>query len=103
MPTTTAAAAAQQGAHRVCVRACDDLQATETEIRLLLLQKELESETGERDFVGGSLTDTLFRLITSRNLKRAQKIKSDFKVMRPHPVCSLARAALCTSEGERTR
>ena len=54
-------------------------QATETEIRLLLVQKELESETGERDFVGGSLTDTLFRLIASRNLKRAQKIKSDFK------------------------
>jgi len=55
-------------------------KATETEIRLLLVQKELESETGERDFVGGSLTDTLFRLIASRNLKRAQKIKSDFKV-----------------------
>jgi hypothetical protein len=54
-------------------------QATETEIRLLLVQKELESETGELDFVGGSLTDTLFRLIASRNLKRAQKIKSDFK------------------------
>lgn len=60
------------------------VQATETEIRLLLLQRELESETGERDFVGGSLSETLFHLIATRNLKRAQKIKSDFKASSPH-------------------
>jgi len=55
-------------------------KATETQIRLLLLQSELESELAVRDLVGGSLSDTLFRLIAMGNMKRAQKIKSEFKV-----------------------
>ncbi len=54
-------------------------KATEDQIKLLLLQKELESTLGSK-FVGQSLSDTLYNLVLLNQAKRVAKIKSDFKV-----------------------
>lgn len=55
-------------------------QATETQIRLLLQQRELEAAIPESEFVGSSLSDTLYRLVRTGYTKQAAKIRSDFKV-----------------------
>ncbi len=55
-------------------------KATETEIRLLYLQRELEASVAAGEFLGCSLSDTLYRLILARQYKQAGKVRSDFKV-----------------------
>eukprot|EP00005_Dracoamoeba_jomungandri_P004307 CAMPEP_0174258998 /NCGR_PEP_ID=MMETSP0439-20130205/7888_1 /TAXON_ID=0 /ORGANISM="Stereomyxa ramosa, Strain Chinc5" /LENGTH=793 /DNA_ID=CAMNT_0015342709 /DNA_START=252 /DNA_END=2633 /DNA_ORIENTATION=+ len=55
-------------------------KATETQIRLLLLQCDLEATLKEGEFLGCSMSDTLYRVIMLGDLRRAQKIKSEFKV-----------------------
>lgn len=55
------------------------IQATEEQIKLLLLQKDLETSLGGQ-FIDTSLSDTLSKLIILGQSKRASKIKSDFKV-----------------------
>ena len=52
---------------------------TEEQIKLLLLQKELESSIGGH-YVGDSISDCLFKLIKLDQSKRVAKIRSDFKV-----------------------
>jgi hypothetical protein len=57
-------------------------QATEDQIRLLLLQREAEAETG-KPFVGKSLGDTLYDLFAGADpaqRKRAMKLAKEFKV-----------------------
>jgi hypothetical protein len=54
-------------------------KATEEQIGLLLLQKELEVSLGGK-FVGSSLSNTLYRLILMGEHKRVLKIKNEFKV-----------------------
>jgi len=56
------------------------VQATETQIRLLLQQRELEAAIPDTEFVGCSLSDTLYRLIRMGYTKQAGKIRGDFKV-----------------------
>ena len=55
---------------------------TQNEVRLLLMQKELEAtytKEGVR-FLRGSLSDTIYRCITVGDLIRARSIQKDFKV-----------------------
>ncbi|KAL6073866.1 Vacuolar protein sorting-associated protein 16 [Balamuthia mandrillaris] len=54
-------------------------KATETQIRLLLLQRELEASCKD-EYVGLSVTDTIYKLVVTGNSKKASKIKADFKV-----------------------
>lgn len=49
--------------------------------KLLALQKLLEDEAGGKiSFVGLSVNDTIRRCITTGHVKRADKIRSDFRV-----------------------
>lgn len=49
--------------------------------RLLLLQQELEKDVdGKVPFVGLSVTDTIMLCIQQKLNKRAEKIRSDWKV-----------------------
>jgi DNA-directed RNA polymerase subunit F len=54
-------------------------KATEEQIKLLMLQKELESSLGGK-YVGDSISECLFKLIKLDQSKRVAKIRSDFKV-----------------------
>jgi hypothetical protein len=54
-------------------------KATEEQIGLLLLQRDLEATLGGY-FVGSSLSQTIYRCILMRDHKRASKIRNDFKV-----------------------
>jgi hypothetical protein len=54
-------------------------KATEDQIKLLLIQKDLEAEYNDK-FVELSLAETLEKLIVLGQMKRASKIRSDFKV-----------------------
>jgi hypothetical protein len=54
-------------------------KATEEQIGLLLLQRDLEASLGGF-FVGSSLSQTIYRCILMRDHKRASKIRNDFKV-----------------------
>jgi len=54
-------------------------KSSDDEIRLLLLQKKLETEL-KQAFVGESLSDTLYRLYLLGQPKYAQQIVSEFKV-----------------------
>eukprot|EP01118_Nematostelium_gracile_P020450 TRINITY_DN9916_c0_g1_i1.p1 TRINITY_DN9916_c0_g1~~TRINITY_DN9916_c0_g1_i1.p1 ORF type:complete len:794 (-),score=201.81 TRINITY_DN9916_c0_g1_i1:37-2124(-) len=56
-----------------------DAKATDDQIRLLLLQKDLEATLGGH-FVDLSLSDTMSILIEQGHGKRVQRIKSDFSV-----------------------
>lgn len=56
-------------------------QPTKEQIILLLTQKELESQLQmDGKFVDTSVSDTIYNLIVVGHIKKAQKIKSDFKV-----------------------
>jgi len=55
-------------------------RSTEDQIRLLLLQKELEATIEGTKFLDLSVSETTFQLILSGQSKRASKLKSDFKV-----------------------
>lgn len=55
------------------------LQNTEEQIKLLLVQRDLESTLGAK-FIDASLTETIYRLIVLGQTKRASKLKSDYKV-----------------------
>uniref|UniRef100_A0A6B2KY24 Vacuolar protein sorting-associated protein 16 homolog n=1 Tax=Arcella intermedia TaxID=1963864 RepID=A0A6B2KY24_9EUKA len=52
---------------------------TENEIDLLKLQVQLE-ESFKVKFVGSSLTNTIYRVLLLGSIKKAKKIRSDFKV-----------------------
>ena len=70
-----------QDAHNYYVEAKDVFtsKTTEEQIKLMLLQKELESSLGS-NWQGDSLSETLFKLIKLDQSKRVAKIKSDFKI-----------------------
>eukprot|EP01133_Synstelium_polycarpum_P016974 gene16974-20199_t len=53
---------------------------TEDQVKLELLQKELETQLDGSEFLGISLADTIYQLILLREHKRVSKIKSEFKV-----------------------
>eukprot|EP01112_Ceratiomyxa_fruticulosa_P007909 TRINITY_DN2060_c0_g1_i1.p1 TRINITY_DN2060_c0_g1~~TRINITY_DN2060_c0_g1_i1.p1 ORF type:complete len:827 (+),score=180.52 TRINITY_DN2060_c0_g1_i1:187-2667(+) len=53
---------------------------TEEQIKLLLVQKELEATIEGTKFVDLSLSDTIYRLCVKFDIKRATKIRSEFKV-----------------------
>jgi vacuolar protein sorting-associated protein 16 len=63
-------------------------RATEEQIRLLMLQKDLEASlppdqmarTGGVSFLGASVSETLYGLTMCGQHKRAARVKSDFKV-----------------------
>lgn len=55
-------------------------QLTEDEVKLLLLQRDLEASTRGQSYVGQSLYNTLFAVLTSGDAARATKIKDSFKV-----------------------
>lgn len=52
----------------------------EDQIRLLAYQQSLESETPGKTFVGLSVNDTIRQCILNGAPKKADKVKSDFKV-----------------------
>jgi len=54
-------------------------KATDEQIRLLLLQRDLEATVGG-NFVDTSLSDTIYQLIVQGHAKRVTRLKSDFKV-----------------------
>lgn len=56
-----------------------ETKATEDQIRLLLQQRELETEL-KAPFVDNSLSDTLFKLIQMGQERKASSFKSQFKV-----------------------
>ncbi|EFA85317.1 hypothetical protein PPL_02318 [Heterostelium album PN500] len=53
---------------------------TEDQIKLELLQKELETSMPDASFLGLSLADTMYQLVLLGEQKRVSKIKSEFKV-----------------------
>mmetsp|Transcript_39765 Transcript_39765/g.100212 ORF Transcript_39765/g.100212 Transcript_39765/m.100212 type:complete len:824 (-) Transcript_39765:9-2480(-) len=54
-------------------------KATEDQIRLLLIQKDLENDTG-KPFLDTSISDTIHRLFLLNMSARAVKLKAEFKV-----------------------
>ncbi|KAK4992296.1 Vacuolar protein sorting-associated protein 16 [Elasticomyces elasticus] len=59
--------------HTFQVKAIDESQ------RLLRIQEVFEKDLGE-SFVGLSVNETIYKLIKSGNIKRSQKVQSEFKV-----------------------
>ncbi|KAM9960253.1 hypothetical protein ACTFIW_009381 [Dictyostelium discoideum] len=61
-----------------------DDQATskfiDDQIKLEMLQKELETNLQDESFVGISINDTIYKLIIMNQPKKAQSIRSEFKV-----------------------
>ncbi len=54
-------------------------KATEDQIKLLLIQKDVQTECPEI-FVGLSVTETVEKLIIVGNMKRVAKLRSEFKI-----------------------
>lgn len=57
-----------------------DTKATEDQIELDDAQTELDKAVGKRAFVGGSIGDTIYRLILVGQDQQANRLKSQFKV-----------------------
>lgn len=79
-------------------------QATEDQIRLLLLQREIEAELGpNKPFVGKSLGDTLYDLYATadpQQHKRASKLAKEFKVPEKRLWHTRLAAAVATRDWE---
>jgi vacuolar protein sorting-associated protein 16 len=56
-----------------------EAKATEDQVKLLLLQRGLEAKLGTK-LVDCSLSETIYRVVALGHMKRAAKIKSEFKV-----------------------
>ncbi|KAK4049105.1 Vacuolar protein sorting-associated protein 16 [Microbotryomycetes sp. JL221] len=57
-----------------------EFKMTEEYIKLLIIQQNLEQETPGKVYVGSSVNETIRQCIVNGNLKKADKIKNDFKV-----------------------
>ena len=69
---------------------------TEDSVRLLTLQQQLEKEAdGKVAFFGLSVNDTIKTCLISNMGKKAEKVKSDFKVPDKRCVCKLQWPQLC--------
>jgi len=55
-------------------------KSTQTEVSLLLLQRELEANFQGKPFMGTSVSETLYRCVALGDLNRAKKIQSEFKI-----------------------
>lgn len=55
-------------------------QMVEDQLRLLAFQQALEQETLGLNYVGLSINETVHTLIIRGNEKKAEKLRSDFKI-----------------------
>lgn len=62
---------------------------TDEHVRLLTLQQQFEKENNSVSFIGKSVNDTITTCLLNGMAKRADKVKSDFKVPDKRSITSI--------------